>query len=104
MDLSTIIRLGAVLACPIAMGVMMWWMSKNMSGEHSRSMPGHQTPINSAERLAALRAQRETLEAEVAEATRLAELEARREALLAAKKSNKPSEDAAISETQTMTH
>lgn len=57
----------------------MWMMSKNMGGQ---SMAGHHPPANSKERLAALRAQQQTLEAEIAEVARLAELEAQREVLL----------------------
>lgn len=45
-------------------------------------MAGDQIPANSAERLAALRQQRQALEAEIDEVTRLIELEAQREALL----------------------
>ena len=55
-----------------------------MDSQSSYSMEGHQTPTNSAERLAALRAQRQALEAEMAEVTRLVELEAQRQALLSA--------------------
>ena len=83
MDPSTLIFLVAALACPIGMGLMMWWMSKNMSGQPGHSMSGDQTP---AERLAALRAQRQALEAEIAETAHVAELEAKREALRAAPK------------------
>lgn len=105
MDLSTIVRLGAVLACPIAMGLMMWWMSKNMSSEHGHSTTGQPTPANSAERLAALRTQQQALKTEIAEAERLAELEARRDTLLAAKKSSNASHDeAAAPEANTATH
>ena len=85
MDPSTLLLLVGVLACPIGMGLMMWLMNKNMSDQHA--MPGQQTSANAAERLAALRAQRLALEAEIAEAAKIAELEAKREALRASAKS-----------------
>ena len=83
MNPTTLLFLAAALACPIGMGLMMWWMSKSMSGQQSHSMPTNQTP---AERLAALRTQRHALEAEIAETVHIAELEAKREALRAAPK------------------
>jgi len=101
MNPSALLLLVGVLACPIAMGVMMWLMNKNMGGQHS--MPGPQTPANTTERLAALRTQREALEAEVADVTRLAELEAKREALLAAKSSSPSQDDAPVSRAQSAT-
>ena len=105
MDLSTTIRLVAVLACPVGMGLMIWWMSKNMNSQQGHSTTGAQTPANSAERLAALRAQQQALKAEIAEAEQLAELETKRDALLAAKKPSDASHDeAAVPETQTATH
>ncbi len=82
MEPSTLLLLIAVLACPIGMGVMMWLMNKNMNGQPN--MSDHQTP---AERLAALRAQREKLEAEIAEVSKITELEAKRDALLTSAKS-----------------
>ncbi len=36
MELSTLILILAILACPICMGVMMWMMNKNMD---NRQMP-----------------------------------------------------------------
>ena len=77
----------AVLACPIGMGLMMWMMNKNMGSQPGHSMSGDQQPVRPAERLAALRAQRQALEAEIAETARIAELEAQRESLLAGRAS-----------------
>ena len=85
MEPSTFLFLIAALACPISMGLMMWLMNKNMSDQHA--MPGQQTSANAAERLAALRAQRQALEAEIAEAAKIAELEAKRQALRASAQS-----------------
>lgn len=79
MELSTILLLVATLACPIAMGLMMWLMNKNMGGQASS---GHHPPATSQEWLAALRTQQQAVEAEIAEVTRLAEWETQREALL----------------------
>ena len=87
MQPGQILLVVAALACPIGMGVMVWWISKNMGGGQVHSAPGNLRPVNSAERLDALRAQRQQLEAEIAEVSRLAELEARRDALLASAKS-----------------
>lgn len=72
----------AVLACPIGMGLMMWMMNKNMSGQSGHSMSNVQSPTNAAKRLIELQEQRQILEAEIAEASRIAELEAQREVLL----------------------
>lgn len=81
MDPRTLLLVVAALACPIAMGLMMWMMNRNMSDDRQGAMRGDQRPTSAAERLAELRAERELLEAEIAEVTRIAELEARREAL-----------------------
>lgn len=82
MDVSLLLLLLVVLACPIGMGIMMWMMNKNMSGQNGHAMTSDQTPVTEDDRLVALRQQRQTLEAEIAEANRLVEREeARREAL-----------------------
>lgn len=81
MELATLLPYIAVLACPIAMGLMMWMMSRNMGGHSASTPPGEQTP---AARLGALRQQRQALEAEISEVTRIVELEAERNRALAA--------------------
>lgn len=73
------VRALAILACPIAMGVMMWWMSRDMSHPSNQIIPGA-----AAERLAALRAEQQALEAEITATERLAALETQRTAPLSA--------------------
>jgi hypothetical protein len=80
MNPSTLLLLVGVLACPIVMGVMMWQMNKNMTDRPTSSQ-------SQDERLATLRAQRQALEAEMAEVTKIAELEAKRGALSSKAKS-----------------
>lgn len=81
MQLSTILIFAAVLACPIAMGVMMWMMNKNMSGGQDHSTMGHTAHISEAERLKVLREQRQRLEQEITETEKIAALEAKKQAL-----------------------
>jgi hypothetical protein len=81
MELAALLPYVAILACPIAMGLMMWMMSKNMGGRTDPAPPSEQAP---SERLVVLRQQRQTLESEIAEVTRIAELEAERQRALAA--------------------
>lgn len=78
MDTSTLFIALAALACPIAMGLMMWMMNKNMS-EH----PDHATPgdVSEKERLETLREQRRLLELEIEEVEKIAALEAQKEAI-----------------------
>lgn len=76
MELSTILIIAAVLACPIAMGLMMWMMNKNMGGDSHSSMPGMDT-----DRLDALRKQRQTLDQEIAEVQKIVELEEKKKSL-----------------------
>jgi hypothetical protein len=85
MELSTLLILAGSLACPIVMGVMMWLMSKNMGGQSGQTMSDPHPSATSKERLAALRAQQQAVEAEIAEVTHLAELETQREALRGSK-------------------
>ncbi|MGH2536126.1 MAG: hypothetical protein ACRDHL_01890 [Candidatus Promineifilaceae bacterium] len=78
MEPGTLLLLVGVLACPIAMGLMMWWMNKNMGSQSGQSMPGQ---ASETERLKALREQRRLLGQEIAEVERIALLEAQKEAL-----------------------
>jgi flagellar basal body-associated protein FliL len=82
MDVSLLLLVLVVLACPAGMGIMMWMMNKNMGGQHGNAMTSDQTPVNEGDRLVALRQQLQTLEAEIAEANQLVEREeARRKPL-----------------------
>ena len=88
MELSTILIVAAVLACPIAMGLMMWMMNKNMGGDSHQS-----TSSTDADRLNALRRQRQTLDQEIAEVQKIIELEEKKKALTraaATESSNEP--------------
>ena len=58
---------------------MMWMMNKNMSGESHQSMSG-----TDADRLNALRKQRQTLDQEIAEVQKIIELEEKKKALTGA--------------------
>ena len=70
MSPSTILILIAALACPIAMGLMMWQMSKNMDDKSHHYMSGMD-----ADHLKALHEQRRMLEQEIAEVEKIVELE-----------------------------
>jgi len=78
MDPSVLLVAIAALACPIGMGVMMWMMNRQMSGQHGQSMSGHSSETD---RLTALREQRRLLEQEITEAEKIAALEAQKETL-----------------------
>ena len=76
MELSTILIVVAALACPIAIGVMMWMMNKNMGGDSHHSMSG-----TDADRLNVLREQRRMLDQEIAELQQITELEEKKKTL-----------------------
>ena len=82
MDVNTILLVLAAVACPIVMGIMMWWMMRDSSRQGKEPTSEQPVSVNAAERLAALRQQRQALEAEIAEVARVAELEAQRESLV----------------------
>ncbi|HEX6383253.1 MAG TPA: hypothetical protein VF177_01155 [Anaerolineae bacterium] len=81
MELSTLLLLIGVLACPIAMGVMMWMMNRNMEEQPGQTMSGH---TSEADRLEALRTQRQFLEEEIAELEKVVALEARKKNIIRA--------------------
>ena len=56
MQLSTILIIVAALACPIAMGLMMWMMNRNMGGQQDHSMHGHTARIGGGSSQSAARA------------------------------------------------
>ena len=87
MNLNTLLPLIAVLGCPLCMILMMWMMNRGMGGKDKMDMgqsKPKRMPTDPAQRLAMLRQERETLEAEIAEASRVVELETQRSALLKA--------------------
>ena len=75
MELVRYIPFLAMLACPIGMGVMMWFMMRH-PGDQSKTNPGSGT-----ERLAALQEQQRRLGQEIAVVEQIVALEAEQTAL-----------------------
>ncbi len=76
---STILITIAALACPISMGLMMWMMNRHQDEPmHGNMTTNTATP---ADRLAALQAEREALNTEIAELEAIKALEERRQTL-----------------------
>lgn len=78
MEFSTLLLIVAFVACPLAMGAMMWMMNRQMN-ERSGHTASDRT--SSAARLEALRKRGESLRAEIQELEGVAELEARTKSL-----------------------
>lgn len=75
MELTPLLPVLVALACPIAMGLMMWMMGRNMGGQ------AMSTGQPEALRLQALHAQRRQLEQEITETEKIVALEAQKESL-----------------------
>jgi hypothetical protein len=72
----------AFLACPIGMGLMMFFMMRGMRGGHEETKAGHRDAMPPEEKLARLEAEKRTLEQQLASPEeRLAHLEAEKQAL-----------------------
>lgn len=67
------------LACPISMSVMMWYMMRQ--GGHQQMTMGSTPTQSEGQDLAALRAQKETLEAQIRELEAVKALQVRRDQL-----------------------
>ncbi len=72
MDTTTLLFLASTLACPIAIGGLMWLMMKQMQQDPEQPARTEQPPVSAAERLAVLQAQQVALETEIASARKLA--------------------------------
>lgn len=80
MEISTLLLIVAFVACPLAMGAMMWMMNRQMN---ERSGHTANDRMSSAARLEALRKRGESLRAEIQQLEGVAELEAPRPSLAA---------------------
>lgn len=75
------------LACPIGMGLMVWFGMRMMRGDHKETMTGRTEAITPEEKLARLEADKQALERQIAAKhslspeVRLARLEAEKQAL-----------------------
>ena len=67
MDPSTLLIVVAVLACPIAMGGMLWMMNKNMTQRDEMGKAPRPGRAAKEVRLAELRQQQEAIEAQIAD-------------------------------------
>lgn len=67
MDPTTLLILVAVLACPIAMGGMLWMMNKNMAQRDEMGKAPRPARATREARLAELRQQQGAIEAQIAD-------------------------------------
>jgi cell division protein FtsB len=74
----TILIAVAALACPVSMGLLMWIIIRNQGQTQGNMTANTAKP---EERLAALQAQREAMNKEIAELEKIKVLEAQRQAL-----------------------
>lgn len=74
MEISTLLLIVAVIACPLTMGAMMWMMNRKMnerSGDATSQAP------SAAARLAELKSMEESVRAEIQKLDKVAESESR---------------------------
>jgi hypothetical protein len=75
------------LACPIGMGLMMWFVMRGMRGDHKETMTGRMEAMTPEEKLARLEAEKQALEQQIAAKNalspeaRLAQLEGEKKVL-----------------------
>lgn len=67
MDLNTLFLLLVGLACPVAMGLLMWMMNKNMNQSTDNLRKNEELPSDLEDDLMQLRLQRRLLDDEIAE-------------------------------------
>ena len=78
MNPQYLVLIVAALACPLAMGGIMWLMMRQMN---SPQMPMDAKTQSPAQRVAALQTQRETLDKEIRELEKIQALQTQREQL-----------------------